>query len=195
MLETNIKVVFCKKPSNLPCRDEHLPAGVHLVYPNDPIGWKRAVDAQARYYKCEFNDMHQMYYAHNHVKSSNELKVFVFRDYCLEQDQIDTTKAAIVGAAMFGLMNYKNLGETWLFHWIYFHPIHRNRGYFKKYWNFFREELGEFVMERPFSPAMQLFLMKSGAPHPVMQNRLDNERKILSSGNLDEINSIDWRSV
>jgi len=51
-------------------------------------------------------------------------------------------------------------GDRWWLMWVWIHPFERGRGFLSRSWGFFREEFGDFHIQRPISKAMKSFLSK-----------------------------------
>jgi len=59
--------------------------------------------------------------------------------------------------AVFGACCFRQRGLTHAMQWIWLHPYARRRGHLTAAWNYFRTRFGPFLVEPPYSTAMEHF--------------------------------------
>lgn len=132
--------------------------GRHEVDECSAIEVKEALERFARYFKAEFEYDNVQYYADEH---DNDCIGFLFTesaiDVCTEEHVEMPTRCS--GGGCFRKMRFAD-GEKWVLCWVWLHPFFRNRGILSKHWKYFRSKFNDFLVERPYSSAMQSFLDK-----------------------------------
>jgi hypothetical protein len=86
------------------------------------------------------------------------------KDDCVAYLLIDNHRA--VGAACFRWRDYTNY-KGWALQWCWLHPYFRNKGILQRSWDSFVKTHGNFVIEGPYSKAMQAFMIKVGYKSPI----------------------------
>jgi hypothetical protein len=123
------------------------------VTPRSPMRFRRAVETIAQYFRREFGYDFTQYDATE--RSDPRDQVFLWVNPC---DDLAGVRA--LGAACFRWRRWSDgsAGLALAFCWL--HPYCRRQGVLSASWPHFCERLGDFVVERPLSPAMEGFLRK-----------------------------------
>lgn len=114
--------------------------------------YKNALQKIALFFKRE-KGYDFVQYTADEVLDSN-IKAFIFiseRNYELD---------SIYGGCCFRKRKYKDGGISWALQWIWIHPYEREKGHFKKAFPLFKDLLGEFEIEGPYSRPMWNFVSK-----------------------------------
>lgn len=64
------------------------------------------------------------------------------------------------GATCFRYREWEDISPCWSLDWVWLHPYFRSRKHLTQAWSEFKLELGDFVVQKPLSPAMTRFLDK-----------------------------------
>jgi hypothetical protein len=123
------------------------------VSPRSPLRLRRAVETIAQFFRREFHYDFCQYDATERPDPRDA--VFLWLETCN-----DPGGARALGAACFRWRQWQDAppGLALAFCWL--HPHYRGKGVLAASWPLFRERLGDFVVERPLSKAMQRFLLK-----------------------------------
>jgi len=129
-------------------------ANMVTVNHKSPDRYKKAIYKIAKFFKNEFS-----YDFIQYAEKENDTQHIA---YCWIHPQIvpiishmDDFRVSIIGATCFRYRkNYKNMKPFWGMQWMWLHPYFRDKGYFKKSYPIFKEKIGEFIMEPPFSRTM-----------------------------------------
>jgi hypothetical protein len=120
---------------------------------SSPISHKKAVEKIAYYFKREFSyDFVQ--YEHNTKETDNTLIAYLWMEPYFAYD----SKVPTIGATVFRWINFIDHPPCWVMCWVWFHPFYRGRGILKESWGLFNKEFGSFVVDPPYSKAMEYFL-------------------------------------
>jgi hypothetical protein len=68
-------------------------------------------------------------------------------------------RVAIYGACCFRFRQYQKT-SSYAMQWIWIHPYARRKGHLSAAWPYFRKRFGAFIVERPYSGEMEVFLDK-----------------------------------
>ncbi len=127
-----------------------------LVTRCSPLGLRRMVEKFARYFRTEFNYDFPPFDA-----TEDELEEDAYRAY-LFPNESNHAPRVWAGAVCFRWRDFGDLGSRWSLQWAWFHPFMRNRGLLTAAWDRLHDDLGNFFVEPPFSPAMLGFLRGRG---------------------------------
>jgi hypothetical protein len=79
-----------------------------------------------------------------------------------------------VGATCFRWRHWGHAPASWAMQWAWLHPYYRNQHYLTDKWPIFCSLFGDFVVEDPLSPAMQVFYNKhKGKPEHCEADTLE----------------------
>jgi GNAT superfamily N-acetyltransferase len=149
---TDKQLFIISPPSNRRFEEDGCGA-LHEVTQKSPFYQRKTVEQIARYFLRESDYDFLQFDAYD----EDQYRAFLF--LAETSDKYGKTMSAI-GACCFRWREYTNAPHGWALQWIWLHPFFRGKGVLKWAWPSFVEKLGDFYVEGPFSPAMEMFLSK-----------------------------------
>ncbi len=134
---------------------QQLPPSVgEIVTVKSPAWLHREVYRRARVFKIEFQyDFTQ--WGGGETYKNKDLK---WQGHLFDVNSGNGPAGLIGGACAF----YAKTPWLWSLSWVWIAPQYRRSGLLTQRWNSFLERYGDFILEHPFSPAMQRFLARHG---------------------------------
>ena len=128
-----------------------------LVTRCSPLGLRRRVEKFARYFRSEFDyDFVPFNAMETEEDENDDYQAYLFPNESNHDPRV------WAGAVCFRWRDFGDLGSRWSLQWVWFHPFMRNRGILTAAWDRLHNDLGDFFVEPPFSPAMLGFLRRRG---------------------------------
>lgn len=138
--------------------EDHLtPYGLNLVGYAEGIKIRKCVELFAKYFRREFSYDFIQYSVFPEKKNEDMLtKPYLFGEIEYGFNYVS------YGACCFryrGQEYWNNIRPHWALQWIWIHPYKRNQGLLTKYWAYFEERFGNFMIEEPRSKSMENFIL------------------------------------
>ena len=94
-----------------------------------------------------------------------EYKAILFQEEALDKYINEPTPYRIYGACLFTVQEFTKEPNRWVLKWIWFHPFFRNRGNLKRNWKNLEDKFSNFIIERPISNDMKMFLKHTNSKY------------------------------
>ncbi|RZT07928.1 hypothetical protein EV649_7859 [Kribbella sp. VKM Ac-2569] len=165
VLETNKRrIVAGRRQDGVELADRHRDLRIgdaYLVNDDSQVSLQRAVHTLAGYFKREFRYDYNQYPVARDGFDPREAWLWVADEY---------TNLRAVGAALFHQDRFKapagserDWQMAWVLEFVWLHPYERGQGLLSGSWEGWRARHPGFVVEQPWSPAMEGFLERH--PH------------------------------
>ena len=133
------------------------PSGICMVTKKSPATYKKAVETCAGIVAREQNWDRRLYTADEYVRTEYKRPEDVATDARLRAFLWFSGKPGsckVFGAAAFRVL--RKDPSLWNLQWAWLLPDQRRKGHLTVAWPFFKSMFGLFVVEKPWSPAMQV---------------------------------------
>lgn len=129
--------------------------GLYEVHNTSAVPIRRAVATLARYFRREF-EYDFVQYQEQNEDGPDKCIAWLFVDRRGMEGDV------AVGACCFRWREWTDRAPCWALQWIWFHPFARGKGTLSQAWPYFVRRFAPFIVEGPFSRAMEGFMVALG---------------------------------
>jgi len=92
------------------------------------------------------------------------LIVYTYTGYYLKESNTESVYKSLIGAVAFDKVEFEDGKTEYVLRFCWIHPFCRNRGLLKESWRTLSFRFKDFLVERPLTPAMKVFLNNADFP-------------------------------